>query len=146
MTLPVPTERDEHQAVADALNASGVLWLHVPNEQPLMGALRRVLADSIGSARGNELAAKIGAVVGAMLNRMGRKKGFPDFIVFDPPPRYSGAPGVVIELKRRDGKRSDVSKEQAAWLDVLKDRRWIGAVAYGADDALDLLAKCGYLK
>jgi hypothetical protein len=75
--------------------------------------------------------------------KAGRKRGVPD--VFLPVRsgcgRYSG---LFVELKRKGGRRSDLSEEQAWWLDRLAGQGYKASVAFGWGHAARTIAD--YLK
>lgn len=73
---------------------------------------------------------------GAKFKRMGVKAGIPDIIL---PMARSSYHGLVIELKRPDGKPNDVRPEQQDWLDWFKKQGWCVHVAYGFEDAKRIL-------
>ena len=64
--------------------------------------------------------------------RTGRKKGVPD--VFLPVPSR-GYHGLFIELKRLNGQLSDLSDEQALWIQALTEQGYKTAVCFGWIDA-----------
>lgn len=70
--------------------------------------------------------------------KTGRKRGVPD--MFLPIPKHQDgqvlAHGLFIELKRRDGRPSDVAPEQTKWLTLLAEQGYQTAVAYGWNDAV----------
>jgi hypothetical protein len=103
-------------AIAAALDAAGVLWMHTPNEGrcSIQEAKRR-------KARGV-------------------KAGVPDVLIFTPPYSYNGA---ALELKAPKGR---ASAEQQDWLDRLSDAGWATAVVYGLDEAREKLREWGYLR
>ncbi|KKK80838.1 hypothetical protein LCGC14_2819510 [marine sediment metagenome] len=72
------------------------------------------------------LGRKRSKIAGAKLKAEGAKSGFPDNIIFDPPPN----------VKPTD--------EQTAWLLALSDRGWETFVAKGAGDAVRKLRALGY--
>jgi len=77
------------------------------------------------------------------MKRMGCSPGFPDIIIFTPPPAYGNKyVGVAIELKRV--KDSETSREQIEWLEHLTKNGWLALVAKGAGKALEILETCGY--
>lgn len=71
-------------------------------------------------------------IVGAKFRRLGVKAGVGDIVC--PMPR-KGHHGLVIELKRVDGKMSDVSEVQRDWLDWFKAQGWSTHVAFGFEHA-----------
>jgi hypothetical protein len=96
----------------EVLTIKGCRWFHSPN----------------GGGRS--------LIEGAKFKRMGVKRGVPDIII--PMPRVgSRSPyhGLVIELKRPDGKMSDVSEEQKDWLEWFKTQGWSTHVAFGFEQA-----------
>lgn len=108
-----PTEYEEQCKLAEYLDMKGYLWCHVPN----------------GGNRN--------PITGKKLKRQGVKPGVPDVLIFDIP-RYNWN-GIAIELKRSNGKPSDLRETQKEWLGELESRDWITRVAFGADDAIDWL-------
>lgn len=108
----VPTEEQEQRLLAQYLDARRMCWAHPP-----MGGLRD-------------------RVVAAKLKAQGAKAGLVDVLIFDSPPLLHGIVGTAIELKRRNGRPSDVSDVQRAWLEALAKRGWKTHVAFGADDAI----------
>lgn len=114
-------EEHEQEALARVLDWWGVVWCHVPN-----GGYRY-------------------AATGAKLRRQGVKRGVPDCLIFDPPPRRKNAPGVAIELKVRAARRrARPTPEQQKWLELLAARGWVAIVAYGAEDATQQLEDLGF--
>ncbi|OFW58428.1 MAG: hypothetical protein A2Y75_01585 [Candidatus Solincola sediminis] len=115
-----PTEAQEMAVLADYLDASGLLWCHVPNES------RRSPRQ------------------GARLKRLGMKAGVPDVLIFG---RFAVIDekmanarwyiGVAIELKRKGG--SVVSPEQRVWGNKLEAAGWFWAACCGADEVLSLI-------
>lgn len=63
---------------------------------------------------------------------MGVKKGVSDIIL---PVKRSPYSGLVIELKRIDGKMSDLSEEQILWLNWYARNGWMACVAFGFEKA-----------
>lgn len=63
----------------------------------------------------------------------GVKPGIPDIFCAVP---HNGFSGLFIELKRRDGRPSDVSAEQSSWLIALEMKGYCVSVCFGADDAI----------
>jgi len=76
-----------------------------------------------------------------MAKKGGMKKGYPDVHL---PVAYGGYHGLFIEMKRKDGKPSDVSREQRAWLADLSEQGYQTAVCFGWEEAARLIA--GYLE
>jgi hypothetical protein len=72
------------------------------------------------------------AIEGAKLKRMGVKRGVSDIIM---PVARKSYHGLVIELKRVDGKEADVSPEQRDWLEWFKKAGWSTHVAFGFEQA-----------
>lgn len=122
MPSNVPLEDQEQVALArwldKAVGERG--WFHVPNEG------RR-------SAR-----------TGKRLKDKGLKPGVPDVIIVVPPPRYPGARGTAIELKRRNETIAAATENQLKWCMQLKLMGWMVSVRYGAQDAVHWLQFLGY--
>lgn len=80
--------------------------------------------------------------------RLGSTKGFPDLLIFDPPPhdreKMFRRVGVAIEMKRIKGGK--VSVEQNEWLVNLMNRGWAVRVCCGAGDAIAYLESLGFGK
>lgn len=76
------------------------------------------------------------AIEGAKFKRMGVKKGILDIII---PMARKSFYGLVIELKRVDGKMSDVSEEQWEWLYFFKAQNWSAYVAFGFEQAKSIV-------
>jgi len=111
-----PTEEQVQNAVAEYLDALGVLWCHSPN-----GGKRDKIA-------------------GARLRRQGAKPGVPDVLIFGRPPSGDFV-GAALELKIKGGR---VSEQQRGWLDALEDRGWFTAVCVGVDEAIKTIEFLGY--
>lgn len=108
--MNIPTEAQEQIAVAQYLDATKMLWCHVPN-----GGLRN-------------------KIVARNLKLEGVKAGVPDIMIFEPTRGYVG---VAIELKRI--KNSSVSDSQKEWLQALQDRGWCTRVCKGAGEAINAI-------
>lgn len=76
------------------------------------------------------------------MRALGIKRGVPDFIIVDPPPRAE-CHGAAIELKRADG-QGRVTPEQREWLRSLHERGWAAHLAHGANEAIAWLERLGY--
>lgn len=75
-----------------------------------------------------------------MAKKGGMKKGYPDVFL---PVAAMGYHGLFIEMKRRDGRASDVKKEQRAWLRDLEAQGYRALVCFGWEEAAHAIA--GYL-
>ena len=69
----------------------------------------------------------------AKLKASGVSAGFPDLLVITP----KGL--VFIEMKRSNGRPSDVSDEQEAWLRDLQCAGFEATVCYGGKQAIEFL-------
>ena len=116
-----PTEEQEQSRLVIAMRKAKLTFQHCP-----MGIAAR------------------SAVSGARMKKMGSHKGYPDLIIHDRPPRFPGACGVAIELKRAKPARSRVSMEQKVWLAKLESFGWLVKICYGADEAEQFLRDCGF--
>lgn len=76
-----------------------------------------------------------------LAKKSGMKKGYPDVYL---PVAYGGYHGLFIEMKRKDGKPSDVSREQRQWLADLAAQGYHVAVCFGWEEAARMIA--GYLE
>ncbi len=117
ITNRYPTEDTEQIRLAALLDKAGMLWCHVPN-----GGKRDQLT-------------------GARLKRQGVKPGVPDVLIFD---LGSNGKPTALELKRQNGRYSQVRPNQKGWLQGLDDRGWNTIVGYGASDAISKLQELGY--
>ncbi len=77
-----------------------------------------------------------------MLKDEGMQPGFPDLLIFDPPPAGPEFIGVALEMKEPNGR--DASEAQQDWLIALAARGWKTNVCFGAVEALRWLAELGY--
>lgn len=125
----IPTEEMEQIVVAEWLRLHRIRFHHSPN-----GGIRDFKRDP--------KTGKQYSVTAIKMRRMGTSNGFPDLMVFDPPPLLPTAPGVMIEMKRLKG--GVVSDEQREWHDYLRSRGWKVMVACGADEAIRFLESYGY--
>lgn len=118
MSLRCPTEEQEQRRLALYLDRLGLLWCHVPN----------------GGNRNK--------ITGGKLKAQGTKRGVPDVLIFESPPKHPNALGVAVELKRQKGGK--LSNEQRTWLLRLSERGFVTYVAHGFEDARDFLAGLGW--
>ena len=81
---------------------------------------------------------------GVSFRAQGVERGVPDLLILDRPPRLPHFVGVALELKRSNGKPSDLRPEQREWLERFDARGWTACVAYGADAAIDWLRSLGF--
>lgn len=116
------SESQLQRAVARVLDASGLLWCHVPN----------------GGQRHPAVAKKLKAE--------GVKAGIPDVMVFEPPYRPMGAGfrylthnGLALELKV--GKNKPTAA-QVEWHERLRKNGWRVEVCYTLDEVLGILREC----
>ena len=75
---------------------------------------------------------------GAMLKAEGVKSGVPDLCLAYPCGNYHG---LFIELKKRNGKPSDVSEAQQDWINRLNQAGYLAIVAFGAKEAVNEIIK-----
>lgn len=112
----IPLEEDEQRALFNWVEYTQgqapdlALMFHIPN----------------GGSRDRREAAK--------MKGAGVRAGVPDIFLACP---RNGFSGLFIELKRRNGKPSDVSAEQSSWLVALDMKGYCTAVCFGADDAIE---------
>lgn len=116
----MPSELSEQIRVVDALRRARIDFFAVPN-----GGRRN---------RGEAI----------RLKKSGVRSGVPDLVILTPPPGSESTSGVVLEMKREDGRPSDVSENQRKWFDVFARYGWRVLVGYGAADALEKLRDLGY--
>lgn len=72
-----------------------------------------------------------------LAKKSGMKKGYPDLFLPVATPSFHG---LFIELKRKDGNPSDVSKEQREWLADLYGQNYKALVCYGWEDAAQVIS------
>jgi len=113
-----PWEQREQEALVELLRLAGICHAAIPNE-------------TASRAEAGKAKAR------------GAQRGFPDLLLFDPPPG-GDAHGVAVETKRADGRPSDVRPEQREWLDRLDARGWVALVAFGCEHAVEELRRLGY--
>lgn len=77
-------------------------------------------------------------VTGSLLKKMGLKKGFPDYVIFDRPPDTDYA-GLVFDMKRRKGGR--LSEFQRPWLEAMAKLGWLGASIDGSQQAVAFISR-----
>lgn len=145
MTVAVPRESVEQEAVAKYLDACGVAWTHAPNGMAVFGA---------GKASPQRFA-KL-----AKLKKAGVKTGVPDVLVFTTPPARPEFRGAAVELKRRRGPKggtahcAEFTDDERAWLRRLDAEGWAVPLAddsdevvalYGAGEAIEFFKRLGYV-
>ncbi len=101
------SETDEQCAVVEYCDLRGIPVVHIPNE------------------------GKRSARYGAQLKRMGMRKGFPDLFI---PVARNGYHGLFIEMKSKTGR---LSEEQKQWQRVLSEQRYLCAVCYSFEEAVN---------
>lgn len=79
---------------------------------------------------------KRSARTGAMLKAEGVKAGVPDLCLMYP---CKGYHGLFVELKKRNGKPSDISPAQQKWINKLNQGGYLAKVAYGAKEAVQII-------
>mgnify|MGYP003137283231 CR=1 FL=1 len=65
--------------------------------------------------------------------KSGYKRGFPDLFIYEPKGKFSG---LAIELKVGYNK---ATKEQLWWFDKLNERNYYACIAWGLDEALEVI-------
>jgi len=113
------TEEAEQLKFVEWLEAKNILYAHVPN----------------GGKRTE--------ITGARLKKAGTKRGVPDLLIFDRPPKRPEVHSIAVEMKRQGGK-SRVTAEQKRWMDELSKRGWGCHVAYGAYEAIKFMESMGF--
>ena len=73
----------------------------------------------------------------AKAKRTGRKKGVPDLFLPVPSREYHG---LFVELKRRNGRLSDLSDDQKLWIQTLDEQGYKTAVCFGWEDAAQTIS------
>lgn len=129
------SETQESIDFARWLRRRGLVFCHVPNE------------------------GRRGRVEAVTLKRMGVSAGVPDFLIFEPPPRFtlgwvaSGARidgdgffvracAVGVEMKRSRGGR--LSDAQRGWLEALEARGWVAFSCAGCAEAVARMESLGF--
>lgn len=79
----------------------------------------------------------------ALRRRRGYRRGLPDVILYQPPPKLIGKVGFAIELKSPLS-RSQGTPDQKRWLEQLAKHGWMTGVFRGADKAIYALEAAGY--
>lgn len=125
--LARPLEKNEQMAVAGWLDAIDVLWVHIPNER-MVNHLKTTTAR---------------VAYMQSLYRQGLKKGFPDVLIFDPPPLHQVYVGTAFELKRKGERPTD---NQLDRLNELTGCGWKTGWFEGAESAIEWLKSLGYGK
>lgn len=72
------------------------------------------------------------------LKRSGVRAGVSDYFL---PYPINGFHGLWIELKRRDKIKSKPTKEQSKWLDSMKKLGYAASIAYGWEEAKEIILK-----
>jgi hypothetical protein len=108
------SETDDQIAVVEYCELRGIPIVHIPNES------------------------KRSVAYGAMLKRMGMRKGFPDLFVTLPRLGYHG---LFIEMKTDKGK---LSNDQRIWLTLLKNEGYLCRVCRSVEVALEIINKYVY--
>ncbi len=127
MAATGPSELSEQIKLCARLDRAGIVYFAVPNGG------RRNKAEAI------------------LLKRSGVKAGVPDIVIPVPPPQIPCTlcgtvrlVGAVVELKRADGRPSDVRPQQRRWLQAFEAYGWLSIVGFGADDVCEQLRRGGY--
>ena len=81
---------------------------------------------------------------GINMKAQGVTPGIPDLLIVDRPPNQPHYVGIALELKRANGKPSDIRPEQMLWLERFEQRGWISVVSFGSRAAIDWLRTMGY--
>lgn len=76
---------------------------------------------------------------GIMLKREGVRAGVPDMMLAYPSGKYGKYHGLFVELKKRNGKPSDVSPQQQDWINRFNQAGYLAIVAYGAKEAVNAI-------
>jgi hypothetical protein len=119
--MSAPTELSEQIVVVRALRKAGIRFAAVPN-----------------GGRRDKKAARLFKASGVC-------SGVPDLLIFSRPPLWPEKVGVALEMKRSNGKPSDLSADQKKWLVDLQDLGWIAVVGYGSQNALNQLRTLGFV-
>jgi hypothetical protein len=128
----------------DVLNASKVKSPKEPPEQKNLNSHCSKLWPDLSKMMWhviNESGGSGDAQYGSSLNRLGRKKGVPDWHVMIP---SNGYHGLYVELKRSRKVDSSTSKEQKDFLLMAESLGYKCVIAYGYKAALKSIEK--YLK
>lgn len=111
----IPNEFEEQVTFVQFLDRIGLKYYHIPN-----GGKRNVIE-------------------GAKFKRSGVKRGVPDVCI---PQARKPFYGLYIELKRKSGNRPTI--EQLEWIDYLTKAGYLAKIAYGAEEAIEIVLD--YLK
>lgn len=116
--LKAPSEHEEQKTLVELLTMAGIKHFSVPNGL-------RASRSQVAKAKAE-----------------GMQAGVPDLHIPEPAP---GAPkGCVVEMKRRDGRPSDVKPEQFEWLRWYEDRGVRAVIGWGWESAVIQLRALGY--
>jgi len=113
---PAATEAQIQRAIIDALRWRGIMAVHVPN------------------------AGKRSAIAGRRLKGEGMRPGFPDLVVYGP-----GGLHMLMEIKRTGWRPSDVSDDQRAMHERLRELGQVVEIVDGIGAALAVLRREGWL-
>lgn len=112
----VPSEMQECIALVKWMRNANLIHIHIPN-----GMYRTEIS-------------------GSLLKKMGVMTGFPDYLIFNPPPPpYENYRHVALEMKRRKG--GAPSDNQLEWLKYLPTIGILGVIAEGAQNAVGFLSE-----
>ena len=123
LTAPIPLERDEQKALFK--------WAAIETRRDARLALLNSSQNGIRTTVQN----------GRLAKECGMKRGHPDVNL---PVPCGGYHGLYIEMKRRNGSRSDLRPEQLWWMSRLNEQGYCAVVAYGWEDAVKIIL--GYLR
>jgi hypothetical protein len=137
--VPASLIREQMQAAWDAIGSA---------PSPLEGAEQKAVFDWAEAAQAQypmlqwmvhvPNGGKRDARTAAIMKGQGVKRGVPDIVLFHP---VGGFAGLAIELKRADGKPSDLTPEQRDWVGHLREANWYTAVCFGANDAIYVIER-----
>lgn len=111
MRIYVPTETEEQKTFIQYLELKKIMYASVPNEN-MMSFLDKATAIRTEQK----------------LKTLGKKKGFPDLMVF--------VDGRVLFVEMKRVKGSTTSEEQKEWIKFLQDQGHIAVVCKGAKEAI----------
>jgi len=75
-------------------------------------------------------------IEGNLLNLIGWKRGFPDYLIFYPTSTYH-----LLAIEIKPDEKAKVSDEQHCWIRKLSDNNYYATIGYGWQDAVDKVKK-----
>ena len=119
-----PREDNIQIALCQAMDYARIVYFHIPN-----GLIVSMLSEK---ERWRIL---------SKLKKLGMKAGVPDLFIVSPPKDDPDWTGMFLELKREGEK---LKPDQEVWRDKIIELGFGWRVAYGLNDAINILNELGY--